>query len=374
MIPFNQPSIGDKERQYVLDSLNSGELSGDGKYTFAVYDRFKELFGIDTMRLTTSGSSALELAALLTDIGPGDEFIVPSYTFSSTVNAFLLRGATPVFCDIRPDTLNIDETKIEALITPRTKVIVPIDYAGVPAEMDTINALAATHGLQVVEDAAQSVGSTYKGRPSGLLCDLSCFSFHVTKNYAMGEGGALVMAPGYLDRADIIREKGTNRRQMLDGKVDKYTWQDIGSSYLPSDLLAALLLAQMERFQEIMDKRLAVWDYYFEALGDLAQSGDIQLPTVPAHIQHNAHMFYLICADATTREELCAKLNQQGIKAASHYVPLHTAPFGQKNGWDKYQLPVTDDLSVRLLRLPLYADMSEADVQSVIDAIHRFYV
>ena len=267
MIPFNQPTITELEERYLVDALHHSRLAGDGAYTMRVYRQMEELFGIRNVLLTTSGTTALEMAALLIDLAPGDEVIVPSFTFSSTVNAFLLRGAKPVFCDIRPDTLNMDESLIEGLISPRTRAIYCVDYAGVPCEMDEIGRIARDHGLFVIEDAAQAMGSTYKGRYAGTLSEFGCFSFHETKNYVMGEGGAIVLdQEKYMERAEIIREKGTNRRQMLDGLTDKYTWHDIGSSFLPSDLLAALLCAQLERYDEIMAKRRAVWDAYHQRL------------------------------------------------------------------------------------------------------------
>lgn len=265
MIRFNKASITELEKKNVIDAMENSILSGDGKYTFKVYEQFKERFGIQNMLLTTSGTTALEMASILIELEPGDEIIVPSFTFSSTVNAFLLRGARPVFCDIRKDTMNIDENLIEDKITKNTKAIYAVGYAGIPCEMDKINEIANKHGLFVIEDAAQAVGSTYKGKYAGTLTEFGCYSFHETKNYAMGEGGAIVInQEKYIDRAEIIREKGTNRRQVLRGCVDKYTWHDIGSSFLPSDILAAILSAQMERYDEIMEKRMNVWNIYHE--------------------------------------------------------------------------------------------------------------
>ena len=287
---FSQPSITELEEKYVIDAMRTSRLSGDGKYTKRVYEIFRERFGVEDMLLTTSGTAALEMAALLIGLEPGDEVIAPSFTFSSTINAFLLRGARPVFCDIRPDTFNIDEEKIEALITPKTKAIYCVNYAGVSCEMDRINEIADRHGLFVVEDAAQSVGSTYKGKPSGTLSELGCHSFHETKNYVMGEGGAIVLnEKKFIERAEIIREKGTDRSKLLRGVVDKYTWRDIGSSYLPSDVLAAMLTAQLERFDEIMEKRMSIWNFYQENLIDAERAEKLRRPIIPGHVTHNGH-------------------------------------------------------------------------------------
>ncbi|MDR1800529.1 MAG: dTDP-4-amino-4,6-dideoxygalactose transaminase [Lachnospiraceae bacterium] len=373
MIPFNKASLSDIEKEYVLDAMETAHLSGDGKYTFKVYDFFKERFGIENFRLTTSGTTALEMAAILTRIGPGDEFIVPSFTFSSTVNAFLLRGATPVFCDIRKDTYNIDESLIESLITDKTKVIITVDYAGIPAEYDKINEIAKRHSLLVVADAAQSVGSTYKGEYSGNLAPISCFSFHETKNYCMGEGGGIVVRPDDLDRADIIREKGTNRRQVLNGMTDKYTWHDIGSSFLPSDVLCAMLYAQLTRYDEIMEKRRNIWYGYLQGLENLEKKGFFQLPSVPEGIIHNGHMFNICLNKAKDRDDLVTFLNGLGIKAYVCYVPLHSSPMGKTLGWDTGMLPVTEFCGGTVLRLPLYADMTYSDVSEVCDGIGKFF-
>ena len=276
MIPFNKASITDLEVKYVTDALLNGKSSGDGRYTMKVYEEFKNRFGIERMLLTTSGTTALEMASILAEIKPGDDVIVPSFTFSSTANSFMLRGANPIFCDIRRDTMNIDETLVESLITPKTKAIYTVDYAGIPCDMDPINEIAKKHGLIVIEDAAQAVGSKYKGRYAGTLSEFGCYSFHETKNYVMGEGGGIVINdPSYMDRAEIIREKGTNRRQVLNGLVDKYTWHDIGSSFLPSDVLAAIMYGQMQRYDEIMEKRMFVWNSYAEELKDLEKEGKL---------------------------------------------------------------------------------------------------
>lgn len=372
MIPFNKASVTDKEIAYITDAIQNSKLSGDGKYTAKVYEKFKELLGIENMLLTTSGTTALEMASILIDLEPGDEVIVPSFTFSSTANAFMLRGAVPVFCDIKKDDMNIDETKIEELITPKTKAIYVVDYAGFPCEMDTINAIAKKHNLIVIEDAAQAVGSKYKGRTAGTLSELGCYSFHETKNYVMGEGGGLVINdPKYIDRAEIIREKGTNRRQVLNGLVDKYTWHDIGSSFLPSDLLAAVLYAQLERYDEIMEKRLTVWNTYQEQLAELDQKGILKCPILPGHIEHNGHMYNIILPTAEDRTNLVDELKKKDIMAYICYVPLHSAPLAIRMGYKPEMCPITEDYGQRVLRLPLYADMTKADAEYVAESVKQ---
>lgn len=370
MIRFNKSSVTPLEEKYVVDALHNGLLSGDGKYTAKVYEQFRERFGIERMLLTTSGTTALEMASILIDLEPGDEVIVPSFTFSSTVNAFLLRGAKPVFCDIRPDTMNIDERLVEGLITPQTKAIYCVDYAGIPCDLDEINKIADKHGLFVIEDAAQAVGSKYKGKYCGTLTEFGCYSFHETKNYAMGEGGGIVInEEKYMERAEIIREKGTNRRNVLRGLVDKYTWHDIGSSFLPSDVLAAILCAQMERYDEIMAKRLNVWNIYHTMLQDCEKSGKLTRQYVPDYAEHNGHMYNIILPDSETRTRLISKLKEKQISAYICYVPLHSAPMGQKLGWKPEQCPVTEDYGNRVLRLPLYADMTSDDARFVAESI-----
>lgn len=372
MIPFNKPSITKKELMYVADALNSCRTSGDGTYTQKVYTKFEELMGIKNILLTTSGTTSLEMASLLIDLQIGDEVIVPSFTFSSTANAFMLRGAKPVFCDIKSDTMNIDENKIEELITDKTKAIYTVDYAGVPCEMDAINAIARKHGLFVIEDAAQAVGSTYRGRYAGTLGDFGCYSFHETKNYSMGEGGALVIRDEkYLDRAEIIREKGTNRRQVLKGMTDKYTWHDIGSSFLPSDVLAAMLYAQMERFYEIMDKRMKVWNIYQEQMAELEKKELLSCPALPEHIKHNGHMYNIILPKAEIRDRLVEKLKAKDIYAYICYVPLHSSPMGLKMGYQPEKCPVTEDYGRKVLRLPIYADMTENDAFYVAEMVKQ---
>lgn len=370
MIPFNKASITSKEIEYVTDALQNGKSSGDGTYTVKVYEKFRELLGIEHMLLTTSGTTALEMASLLIDLDPGDEVIVPSFTFSSTANAFMLRRAKPVFCDVRKDTMNIDESKIEELITPKTKAIYTVDYAGVPAEADTILEIAKRHHLFVIEDAAQAVGSTYKGRQAGTLGDFGCFSFHETKNYSMGEGGGLVLGDvKFLDRAEIIREKGTNRRQVLRGMVDKYTWYDIGSSFLPSDVLAAMLYAQLERYDEIMTKRKRVWNIYQQEMSRLEKQGHLTCPIIPQDVDHNGHMYNIILPTGDIRDYLVDELKKREIYAYICYVPLHSAPYGKRMGYLPESCPVTEDYGKRVLRLPLYADMTEKDACCVCDAV-----
>lgn len=371
MIKFNKPSITEKEKHNVLEAMDGTNiLSGDGKFTTKIYQQFEERFGIKNMLLTTSETTALEMASILINLEPGDEVITPSFTFSSTVNAFLLRGAKPVFCDIREDTFNIDENLIEGLITPKTKAIYAVDYAGFPCEMDKINEIANKYGLFVIEDAAQAVGSTYKGRYAGTLTEFGCYSFHETKNYVMGEGGAIVVNEDkYMERAEIIREKGTNRRNVLRGLVDKYTWHDIGSSFLPSDVLAAILSAQMDRYEEIFEKRMNVWNTYYNGLKDLEDKGYLRRPYLPADIEHNAHMFCIVLPSEEKRTHLINKLKEKGIASYICYVPLHSAPYGLKLGYTPEMLPVTEDLAKRILRLPLYVDMTSEDAMYVVDSI-----
>ena len=365
MIPFNKPSITELEQKYVAEAL-TGKLCGDGDYTREATALFEKATGVAGMLLTTSCTHALELAALLCDISPGDEVILPSYTFSSTANAFLLRGAKLVFCDMRPDTLNMDETLISDLITEKTKAIAPVHYAGVSCEMDAINGLAEKHGLYVVEDAAQAVGSTYKNKPCGALSDFGCYSFHETKNYSMGEGGGIIVRDSELrKRAEIIREKGTNRSSFWRGEVDKYTWRQPGSSFLPSDVLAAMLCAQLIRFDEIMQSRMDVWNAYHKAFEPLEQQG-WRRPTVSDDCVHNAHMYYLIAPTAKDRTRFLAELKERGVYAVSHYEPLHASPMGLEMGYNPEDLPLTVDYAARVVRLPMYAGMGEEQIEQVI--------
>lgn len=374
MIRFNVPPYVGKETEYMKEAIDSHKICGDGEFTKRCNAWIEEHTGTAKALLTTSGTQALEMAALLSDIQPGNEVILPSYTFVSTANAFVLRGAKLVFVDIRPDTMNIDEKLIEDAITDKTRAIVPVHYAGVGCEMDTIMDIAKRHNLVVVEDAAQGVNAFYKGRALGSIGDYGCFSFHETKNYSMGEGGAiLINRPEQIEDAEIIREKGTDRSRFFRGQVDKYTWVNIGSSFLPSDINAAYLMAQLEMANEINENRLQSWARYNEGLQDLAQEGVIELPYIPEECAHNAHMFYIKTKDMEERKALISYLKERDIAAVFHYVPLHSAPaglrFGRFHGADRY----TTKESERLLRLPMYYNLSESDQQKVIDAVHGFY-
>lgn len=374
MIPFNIPPFVGTEHQYMAQAVENRKLCGDGIFTKKCNAWMEERFCAQKVLLTTSGTTALDMAALLCDLKAGDEVILPSYTFSSTATAFVLAGAKLVFVDIRPDTMNIDETKIEAAITDRTRVIVPVHYAGVACEMDAVMDIAKRHGLLVVEDAAQGVMSTYKGQALGTIGDFGCYSFHETKNYTMGEGGALIINnPIYNERAEILREKGTNRSKFLRGQIDKYTWVDFGDSYLPSELNAAYLWAQLERADEINADRLNTWDQYQEGLKQLEDAGKIQLPVIPEGCVHNAHMFYVKTKDIQERTELISFLKAKDVMAVFHYVPLHSAPAGKKygrfHGTDRY----TTLESERLVRLPLYYGMQDAEIRAVVDALRAFY-
>ncbi|HEB27823.1 MAG TPA: dTDP-4-amino-4,6-dideoxygalactose transaminase [Porticoccus sp.] len=365
-IRFNFPYQVGSEADYIRDALACGRLAGDGAYTKKCSELLESYLGTGKVLLTHSCTAALEMAAILADIQPGDEVIMPSYTFVSTANAFVLRGGVPVFIDIRPDTLNINERLIEAAITPRTKAIVPVHYAGVACEMDIILDIAQRHDLLVIEDAAQALGSSYNGRMLGTLGDLATFSFHETKNIVSGEGGALVINnPRFVERAEIIREKGTNRSQFFRGAVDKYTWVDVGSSYLPSELVAAFLYAQLQHIDEINGKRMTIWQQYAATLKGLASEGLITLSSLPVGCTHNAHMFYLLARTKTEQIELLAYLKQHGINAVFHYIPLHATDAGLRFGRVGSAMPVTEDLPWRLIRLPIYPDLSSADVVKV---------
>ena len=372
-ISFNKPHLTGKELHYISEAHALGQLSGDGPFTKRCSAWLEQQTGCTKALLTNSCTAALDMAAILADTAPGDEIIMPSYTFSSTANAFVLRGGVPVFVDIRPDTLNIDETKIEAAITSKTKAIVPVHYAGVSCEMDAIMAIADRHHLLVIEDAAQGIMSTYKGKPLGSIGHLGCLSFHETKNLIAGEGGALLINDArFIERAEVIREKGTNRSKFFRGQVDKYTWVDIGSSYLPGEIVAAFLWAQMESAEEITQKRLVVWNTYRNALSEVEREGTLRLPIVPAECQHNAHMFYVLFGDLDSRTRAIEYLKRHGITTVFHYVPLHSSPAGVRFGRTNGDMTVTDQTSERLLRLPLYYDMSEADTQRVIEALIAF--
>ena len=370
-IPFNKPSLIGHEIDYIRDAVHRGQLAGDGYYTHSCNGRIAELSGAAKALLTHSCTAALEMAAILCDLGPGDEVIMPSFTFVSTANAVVLRGATPVFVDIDPQTLNIDPGAVAAAVTPRTRAIFAVHYAGFPADMDALAAIAGQHGLILVEDAAQAFGSTYHGRPAGSLGDLAAFSFHETKNSISGEGGALTInRPELMDRAEIIREKGTNRSKFFRGQVDKYTWVDVGSSYLPGELIAAYLLAQLERESEVRARRLDIFDTYQRAFEPLARQGRVILPTAPAGCTGNGHMFYFILESLALRSKFIAAMKARGIITPFHYVPLHSAPAGQEFGRTDGPLAVTDRISETLVRLPMYFDLG-TDIDRVIETAHE---
>lgn len=372
-IPFNRPHLVGRELIYIPDAVASGHIAGDGKYTRKCHALLEEALGAPRALLTTSCTHALEMAALLLNFGPGDEVIVPSFTFVSTVNAFVLRGATPVFVDVRRDTLNLDETQLERLITPRTRAIVPVHYAGVACAMDEIMAIAARHGVAVVEDNAHALFGRYRGRMLGTFGALAAQSFHETKNFYCGEGGALIVNdPGLIDRAEIIREKGTNRSRFFRGMVDKYTWVDVGSSYLPSEVLAAFLFAQLEAREQIQHRRRRIWERYHEGLSDWAGDNGVGLPVIPAECEQSFHMFYLLLPSLEARTALIAHLRECGILAVFHYLPLHLSDMGRQFGGYSGQCPVTEDVSDRLLRLPFYNDLGPRDQNRVIETIRRF--
>lgn len=374
MIPFNKPPYMGKETEYINQAIDNNKICGDGEFTKKCNEWIEERTKTKKALLTTSCTHALEMAAILADIKDGDEVIMPAFTFVSTADAFVMRGAKIVFVDIRPDTMNIDENLIESAITSKTKAIVPVHYAGVACEMDKILQIAEKHNLLVIEDAAQGIMSTYKGKALGNIGDYGCYSFHETKNYSSGEGGAvLIKDDKYIERAEIIREKGTNRSKFWRGQVDKYTWVDLGSSYLPSELNAAYLYAQLERADDINNHRLVLWNLYNELLQSLKESGKIELPTIPDGCIHNAHMFYIKAKDIQERTELITFLKENSIGAVFHYIPLHTSPaglkFGKFHGEDVY----TTSESERLLRLPMYYSLTEDEVRYVVSKIKEFY-
>lgn len=373
MIPFCKPSITNLEKEYMA-SAAEGKLCGDGPFTAKATGMLRDIQGISNALLTSSGTHALELAALLCDIEPGDEVILPSFTFSSTANAFFLRGAKLIFCEIDPRTMNMDPAAAEQLVSSRTKVIAPIDYAGVSCDIDAFRAIADKCGARIVQDSAQSVGSTYRGRGCGADADFACYSFHETKNYVMGEGGAItVKASDDLKRAEIIREKGTDRSRFWRGEVDKYSWQGVGSSYLPSEILAALLYGQLNRFDEIMQKRMHVWNTYNECFAGLEAQGLFKRPFIPDYAGHNAHCFFVIANSPKERNDLMDHLKANGVGAVFHYIPLHSAPAGLEMGYRAEDLPLTEEYSARLLRLPLYADMDENDIRTVVNGVASFF-
>ena len=373
-IPFNRPFTAGKEFEYIRQVIENMDLSGDGAITKKCHALLEQILEVPKVLLTTSCTHALEMAALLLNIKPGDEVIVPSFTFVSTVNAFMLRGASPVFIDIRPDTLNLDEAILEQLITPRTKAIVPVHYAGVGCEMDAILEIAGRYGIPVVEDNAHGLFAKYKGKYLGTFGCMATQSFHETKNFTCGEGGALLIDdPEYIERAEIIREKGTNRSRFYRGQVDKYTWVDIGSSYLPSGILAAFLYAQLEAREQIQAKRRQIWDYYYAHLQDWAQEHGIRLPIVPDHCDQAYHMFYLLMPSLEKRQALIAHLKEQGIFSVFHYLPLHLSHMGQQFGGKEGDCPVTESVSDRLLRLPFYNDLTSSDQARVVASIKDFH-
>lgn len=374
MISFNVPPYVGKEKEYVYQAIDNHKICGDGEFTKKCSAWIEEKTGTEKALLTTSCTHATEMAALLCDIQPGDEIIMPSYTFVSTADAFVLRGAKVVFVDIRPDTMNIDEKKIEAAITKKTKAIVPVHYAGVSCEMDTIMDIARRHNLCVIEDAAQGVMSRYKGKALGTIGDFGCYSFHETKNYSMGEGGALLIKNAdMIESAEILREKGTNRSKFFRGQIDKYTWVNYGSSYLPSELNAAYLWAELEEADKVNENRLASWNHYYEGLSELSEQGKIGLPVVPEGCEHNAHMFYIKAKDLEERTRLISFMKEQGVGCVFHYIPLHSAPAGRKFGRFYGEDVYTTRESERLMRLPMYYGLEAEQIDYVIEKIKEFY-
>lgn len=374
-IPFNRPMLTGNEFRYIFQALEAGHISGDGRFTTKCHELLEAELGVAKALLTTSCTHALEMAALLLEIGPGDEVIVPSFTFVSTVNAFVLRGARPIFCDIRPDTLNLDESKLERLISPRTKAILAVHYAGVGCEMESIAGTAQRSGIAIVEDNAHGLFGKSRGKYLGTFGCLATQSFHETKNFTCGEGGALLINDlRYIDRAEIIREKGTNRNRFFRGQVDKYTWVDVGSSYLPSDVLAAFLFAQLENRGQIQARRKQIWECYREGLGNWAAENDVALPYVPEHCEQPWHMFYLIMPTLASRQALIAHLKERGILSVFHYLPLHLSEMGRRWGCKEGDCPVTESMSDRLLRLPFYNELSKEDQNRVMTAISEFHV
>jgi len=370
-VPFNLPAVGGKELEYIAEVIKRREFSGNGAFTARCQNWLKARLGVVDALLTHSCTAALEMAAILCELAPGDEVIMPSFTFASTANAVVLRRAVPVFVDIRPDTLNIDERLIEAAITPRTKALCVVHYAGVCAEMEAIRAVADRHGLVVIEDAAQALLSTYRGRPAGRLGDLACFSFHETKNVTAGEGGALAINDSrFRERAYVIWEKGTNRQAFKLGLVDKYSWVDYGSSFLPSEFMAAVLLAQLEQIERFTAERRAIWERYHAGFARLETAGFVRRPFVPEHCFHNGHLYFLVLPSQEARDRLIRNLSSDGVSTVFHYVPLHSAPAGRRYGRAHGDLSVTDAASAGLVRLPLHAGMAAAAADRVIDCVH----
>lgn len=374
-ISFNKPTRVGKEFEYMQQALQNDQISGDGVFTRKSHALLEQILGVPKVLLTTSCTHALEMSALLLDLKDGDEVIVPSFTFVSTINAFVLRGAKPVFADIRPDTLNLDESQLEALITPRTRAIVVVHYAGVACEMDAIMDIANRHSIPVIEDNAHGLFGKYKGKYLGTFGVMATQSFHETKNFTSGEGGALLINdPKYIEEAEILREKGTNRSRFFRGQVDKYTWVNVGSSYLPSDMLAAFLLAQLEEREQIQACRQQIWETYYKELGDWAEENHVQMPFVPAHSEQSYHMFYLLFPDLEKRTAAIAHLKERGIHAVFHYLPLHLSPMGEKFGGQAGDCEVTERVSDQLLRLPFYTNMTQAEQMQVIEAVKEFSV
>jgi len=372
-VDFNRPVVLGKEIEYIQQAIENGHISGDGPFTKKCHAFLEKELGVRKALLTTSCTHALEMSAILLDIQPGDEVIIPDFTFVSTVNAFVLRGARPVFLDIRPDTLNLDESSLEAALTPRTRAIVPVHYAGVGCEMDAILAIAAHHNIPVVEDNAHGLFAKYKGKLLGTFGSMASQSFHETKNFTSGEGGALLINdPVLVERAEIIREKGTNRSRFFRGQVDKYTWVDIGSSYLPSDILAAFLFAQFEQHEKIQAHRKQVWEMYHTGLRDWANAHAVQLPCIPDHCDQSYHMFYMLMPDLELRQKLIAYLRERGVYSVFHYLPLHLSDMGQSFGGEPGDCPVTERVSDQLIRLPFHNALTGNDQEQVIDLIQEF--
>ncbi len=372
LIPFNKPSFAGKELAYIAEAITRGNLSGDGYFTQCCSELLQQRLGIAKVLLTPSCTAALEMSVMLCGAGPGDEVILPSFTFTSTANAVIRAGAKPVFVDIRPDTLNIDESLVEERITPQTKAIFVVHYAGVGCEMDAILDIARRRGVKVIEDAAHGVNAFYRGRSLGSLGTLGAFSFHETKNYISGQGGALCVNDAELcERADYIRDRGTNRKQFSKGLVDKYTWVDVGSAFAPSELTCAFLLGQLEHLDSILDRRRAAWEFYLKRLGRLAGTGRITLPVVPTHCASSYHLFHIVLRSAVESERLRKHLLERGVQAVTHYVPLHTSPMGRTFGYREGTLPVTEDLSLRLLRLPLFTSINPAEQEFVCGCIEE---
>jgi dTDP-4-amino-4,6-dideoxygalactose transaminase len=372
-IPFNRPSLAGREFEYMQEAIANWHISGDGTFTRKCNALLEEALGVPKVLLTTSCTHALEMAALLLEIEPGDEVIVPSFTFVTTANAFVLRGAKPVFADIRPDTLNIDERQVEQLITPRTKAILLVHYAGVGCEMDSLCEMAQRHSIAIVEDNAHGLFGKYKGRFLGTFGSLASLSFHETKNFTCGEGGALLINDlRYAERAEIIREKGTNRSRFFRGQVDKYTWVDLGSSYLPSDILAAFLYAQLEAREQIQAIRQRVWEYYYDHLQQWAEDEGVQLPVVPSHCQQPYHLFHLLLPSLEQRQAFLAHLRTHDVSSVFHYLPLHISEMGKRFGGKAGDCPVTEDIADRLARLPFHNSLTEADQERVVDLTRQF--